>query len=147
MMGRLAGLFVILAAWGALLGGCGSPVPDAELRKLALESNPGWQNYQEDIKAQIGARAVAEWRGEALQADVSNGEVRVVCMVEGVWAARSFVMPILIQDPRGEIIKGASDGKAVDGRVEYRFRLPAGERDVPWVNVKYPNGEKRLVVK
>lgn len=131
------GLLLISAA-------CTSPVSDAELAARVKASRPEWQSYQEDIKAQLGAGPVAEWRGEPVRAVQEGSALRLTFQLTGPWSRRDCFAPILVADPRGVIQRPVS-AMSREREVIYGFDLGEGGGAVPWLEVKFPNGEKRLV--
>jgi len=122
-------------------------VPPDELARRTATSRPTWRNYQEDIKAQIGATPVAQWRGTLEAAQRDGATVRVTCRLAGPWAQRRSAVPILLREPRGGIHRNQR-AECRDGRVTYVFQIgeDAARAALPWIELKYPHGEKRLVL-
>lgn len=122
-----------------------NPVPDEELQTRVAESAPAWDGYQEDIKAQIGATPVAQWRGEPRKVEREGNTLRVTFRVAGPWAEGSAAMPILLQDPYGATYQNATAEVRGGGEIEYSFELAgSATQTLPWVKVRYPHHEKRL---
>lgn len=149
---RLALGVVCLAAIGALAAAYVRYVREAEARldpgdlmRRAALSNPDWANYQEDIKAQIGAAPVAQWRGHPVAVRREGALIHVTFRLEGPWAERAMVIPVLLRDPFGnETRHRGYEFTAPD--VVYTFQLAdeAARAPLPWVMVKYPHHEDRL---
>lgn len=117
----------------------------ADLGRRASLSNPDWSNYEEDIKAQLGAGAVAEWRGRPVAVQREGARVRVTFRLEGSWTNRDFVLPVLMRDPYGK--ERRQQGHEIgDATVDYIFRLDENDAEapLPWIVVKYPHNEDRL---
>lgn len=126
-----------------LFAGCAVPVSDEELAARVEGAHPTWQSYQEDLKAQLGAGPVAEWQGE-LVAAVQEGEtLRLTFQLTGPWSGRDCFAPVLVADPR-EILHPPVSAVREKDSVVYRFSLPSAG-PLPWVEVKFPNGQMRLV--
>ena len=136
----VAGVMVLVL----LLTGRG-PISGEELARRVAECEPSWSNYDEDLKAQIGAAPVAEWKGEVAWARWEAGELRVAFLVRGAWAGRDIAIPVLLKLPNGETRRNA-DAAREDGKLVYRFTTSL---DTPpqWVVVRYPfYGERRIVL-
>lgn len=140
---------LLLAAAGAVLVVSRAPerVSDADLAQRVADSQPTWQNYQEDIKGQIGAAPVAEWEGapESVQRDANI--VQVTFRLRGPWTARVVALPVLMREPRGGVYRNA-DAICTGGCATYVFELPGetAQGALPWIEVKYPFNERRLVL-
>jgi hypothetical protein len=134
-----AALLIVLAA-------CNPPLPESELVARIQKSSPQWQSYQEDIKAQIGAQPVAEWAGEPVNAIQQDAAVSLTFRLLGPWALRDAAIPILIQDPLGHVHQNAAASRR-DSLVTYEFKLesPSSTSPFPWLEVRFPNGNKRIV--
>jgi hypothetical protein len=120
--------------------------PGDLIRRTAL-SNPDWANYQEDIKGQIGAGPVAQWQGKPTAVRREGGVVHVTFRLEGPWAARDVVVPVLMRDPLGnERRHHAYEIRKPE--VVYTFKLSGESPDapIPWIMVKYPHHEDRLTL-
>jgi len=124
----------------------GTPISPEELERRVTASRPTWESYQEDIKAQIGARPVAEWEGRPLRASLEGGALQIAFAVEGVWATRKFAVPVLVRDPSGNVFRSA-DATHIGAKTGYTFLLPNSLDPVTlgWVEVRYPGNVKRLV--
>ena len=136
----VAGVMVLVL----LLTGRG-PISGEELARRVAECEPSWSNYDEDLKAQIGAAPVAEWKGEVAWARWEAGELRVAFLVRGAWAGRDIAIPVLLKLPNGETRRNA-DAAREDGKLVYRFTTSL---DTPpqWVGVRYPfSGARRIVL-
>jgi hypothetical protein len=134
--------FVCLIAAMAWVNATG--ISEEELAQRCETSVPHWDNYQEDIKGQVGARPVALWKGRPLSAQVSPGRVEVRFEIAGDWAAREASVPLLLKDPGGAILVGRGKGDGM-GSATYVFELPESETlSVPWVEVQYPHHRERL---
>ncbi len=120
--------------------------PGDLIRRTAL-SNPDWANYQEDIKAEIGAAPVAQWQGRPVTAEHLGSSVRVTFKLTGPWADREVVIPVLLRDPLGHDRRHRSY-EIASPNVTYVF--PIGEsvsvNAVPWIMLKYPHHEERLTL-
>lgn len=125
--------------------GCTPTIPDDELARRCAASQPSWQSYPEDVKAQIGASPIAEWQGTPSQAQYDQGRFRVTYALQGPWAHRSVAVPILLQDPTGRVHRNVL-AECASGRVVYSFDLSkTDEETVPaWVELKFPHGTKRI---
>jgi len=118
----------------------------ADLAQRVASSRPTWENYHEDVKAQVGATPVAQWVGEPESAARVPRGVRVTFLVTGAWAQRDCAPPVLLRDPRGEVHRSVRAAIA-GGRVAYSFEWPGSEGALlPWIELRYPHGEKRLVL-
>lgn len=126
--------------------GCGAVVSESALLARVEGSVPQWQGYQEDIKGQIGAGPVAEWSGEPVKGVREGGFVRVTFRLSGAWSLREASIPVLMRDPVGRVHRN-SGAVRQDRMVVYEFQVgPDGPGwAFPWVEVKFPNGEKRIV--
>ena len=140
----LAILSILLVVTGMGGIGCGSGISDEELKRRTEASQPTWENYEEDIKAQIGAGPVAEWEGRPVGALVKRDAVQVNFYVTGPWAQRDAIaIPVLLREPTGAIHQKARF-TATGGSVGYIFKLDE-ENSIPaWIELKFPHGEKRI---
>ena len=141
----LAVLSIFLAVAGVGGIGCGSGISDEELKRRTEASQPTWPNYEEDIKAQIGAGPVAEWEGRPVEAHVYGDSVEVTFRVMGPWAQRITAIPVLLREPTGAIHRNVRTTTG-NGQVIYAFSLPAQTSVPAWLELKFPHGEKRLVL-
>ena len=121
-------------------------VTDDELAERIAASHPGWNNYQEDIKAQIGAAQVARWEGRPIEASRNADSVVVTFEIEGLWEARDLAIPVLLRDPMGTTL-GESRVDFDRGLAHYTFSLTENwvDSDIPWVDLQYPHRELRIV--
>jgi len=119
---------------------------DSDLAQRVRTSHPQWQSYQEDLKAQIGAGPVAQWSGEAVTARQDNATLTLTFRLVGPWASRDPAIPVLILDPLGHVRQNSAATRQND-LVIYEFKPePAGSASpFPWIEVKFPNGSKRIV--
>lgn len=130
-----------------LFSACGTAVPEDELARRVRASHPTWQSYSEDIKAQLGAGPAAEWEGSLREVRVEGDEIRVVVALSGPWAKRTVAAPVLLNDPVGGARQNTT-AERDDSRVTYGFPLPASQAGlaVPWVELKFPNGQRRVTL-
>lgn len=118
-----------------------------ELSRNAALSRPEWANYQEDIKAHLGATPAAQWKGRPVSAQLTGNVLEVIFELSGPWAEYGFVLPILMRDALGD--ERRQTAYVLDSpRVTYIFHLPErqGSTPIPWILIKYPNHEDRLVL-
>ena len=121
-------------------------VSEEELKRRIEASAPQWANYQEDIKGQIGATPAAEWEGKPVSARIDGAALYVEFEMIGPWAAREIALPLLAHDPLGNTYQNTA--AEFDGaRTTYIFTLAeeAASGTLPWVEIKYPHHERRLV--
>jgi len=146
MPGRvLIGLVAALVAMIIILSLTGGPPSEDELAARIAASNVTWTNYNEDIKAQIGAIRAAEWKGEPVEAAVDDGRLRIVFVLSPPWAARDVHMPLLMRTHVGTVAASEAAHRLDDERVEYVFPVETDPGSPPpWVEVKYPHGERRI---
>ena len=128
------------------LPACGPMVDESELATLAGKAHPVWEKYQEDIKAQIGATPVAQWRGTPRHAWQDVNGIHVQFDIEGAWKKRACVIPILIRNPGGTEYLSAK-GVVEQGTITYTFP-PSNLTSVfsDTIEIKYPHEERRLVL-
>ena len=119
-------------------------VSPEEIVRRCRESRPVWQNYQEDVKGQIGARATATWHGEPLQLELVDGTARLTMRLSGPWIAYPVGMPILLRDPQGNTVQSIEAGPPGEERTCI-FQLPS-KITPPWVEIHYPHAERRLAL-
>lgn len=136
-------LFLVLVGFVAYVNS--RQISEAELAQRCAASRPEWQNYQEDIKAQIGARPVAQWKGDPIAARQSGNKVYLTFRLEGPWARYDLVLPILLRDPLGKTYRSITAEYRGPERT-YLFDLSpdAAASVLPWVEVRYPHTETRL---
>lgn len=141
-----AGLVVAGALFALLLLlSVNESLSEDELARRVAQSQPSWNNYDEDLKAQLGAAPVAQWEGSLSGIQWEPGVVRVSFSLRGDWAERDAAIPVLVKLPTGETMRHESALRA-GGQVEYRFPSSC---DIPprWVRVRYPfYGERRIVL-
>lgn len=120
---------------------------EAELERRAVASHPDWANYEEDLKADLGARAVAEWEGRPRRLRLVGSGIEVDFSIEGAWANRTFAIPILLRDNIGHMRRNTSVGIR-DGLVTYGFEQIYGtdRPDPVWIELRYPDAEQRFVL-
>ncbi len=129
------------------LAACVPSIDEADLARRCVQSRPEWNNYDEDIKAQIGATAAAQWDGEPLRAHAGNGQVQVTFAIRGPWEKRSAALPVLMRDPYGNTLRDSGEAGRNGSERTYTFILPAAtaEGSLPWIEIKYLHHERRLV--
>lgn len=108
-------------------------------------SRPAWENYQEDIKSQIGAGPVAEWVGRPVEVRCERNTMSATFQLEGPWARRDTAIPVLLRDPQGRIHTNMQ-AKRHDGQVTYLFGLPESAAPFPWVELRFPHTGRRVVL-
>ncbi len=121
------------------------PIPEEELARRVAQSAPSWNNYDEDLKAQLGAAPVAEWKGDILGIRWDGATLKVRFSLRGDWAERDIAIPVLIRLPDGETSMNQTASR--EGR-EVVYSFPAQLESPPqWVIVRYPfYGERRIVL-
>jgi len=123
------------------------PIDPDELAQRCRHATPTWPNYDEDIKAQVGARPFAEWKGEPVSA-VRDGEgLAIAFTISGPWATRDAAMPVLIRDGLGAVQRDRQWHR--DGpHVVYRFPAENGDAALALdsIEVRYPHHTRRLLV-
>lgn len=146
MRSRLRIILAWVLAAGAC-GGCGGSITSEELRQRAADSRPSWQGYQEDIKTQVGARPVAEWEGQPVSVYREGDVLGATFRLRGPWRGRQVAIPILLQEPYGGIHQ-STRAEYAEGTVTYLFEFtePAPPAAFPWVELKFPNGERRIAL-
>lgn len=121
-------------------------VPEAELARRCAASVPAWNNYQEDIKGQVGAAPVAQWRGDPVWARHSGDRLEVAFALLPPWSEYACALPVLLRDPLGNDYRNVSASRR-DGVRVYAFFLAEGARaGLPWVEVHYPHHQLRLAL-
>jgi hypothetical protein len=118
-----------------------------ELAGRCAAANPSWAAYDEDLKAAIGAAAMARWAGALDRVERRESALEVCIRVEPPWSEYPFAIPILVRDPAGNVSLGI-EAPGEGGMRVYRFPLPPGGAGAatPWVTVRYPRNEVRAVV-
>jgi len=116
-----------------------------ELAARVAAFTPEWETYQESLKAEIGARPVAEWEGEPVSAERRTGHVVITVELQGPWAQRDFGLPLILRGPTLRTYAPATVEQK-DGVAVYRFDVAEGEA-LPWVEVQYPLGRRRIPVR
>lgn len=146
MPGRvLIGLVAAFVAMIVIVSLSGGPPSEGELAERIAASNVTWANYEEDIKAQIGAIRAAEWTGEPVEAAVNGGRLKVVFVLSEPWATRDVYMPLLVRTHLGTVAGMEAGRRLGEGQVEYLFPIESEPGNPPpWVEVKYPHGERRM---
>lgn len=129
--------------YGLVVTSTGAPIDEAALRARIQASIPTWESYQEDVKAQLGARPAAEWKGELVGGRIgADGVVEVMFRIEGPWADRDLGVPILVRDPELRVVRAVETIREDELRV---YRVPmAGASSLPWVEVQYPHHTRRI---
>jgi len=138
-MALVAALGFLIAFYAAVNRASVDPV---EIAARCATAKPVWQNYQEDVKGQVGASATATWRGRPVRLETEGNTARLTMHVEPPWSDYDAAMPILLRDPLGHTVQ---NDPTATGRVErvYTFQLP-GVAGAPWVEIHYPHQERRL---
>jgi hypothetical protein len=123
------------------------PVQPASLAARVEAADPTWANYDEDVKAQVGARGFSEWRGEPVSARREGDVLQVEVALEGPWAGRSVALPLLLRTPL-RVTYAPADAAVASGKATYRFELGRedAEASLSWVELRYPRGEATLNV-
>ena len=138
----VGGVLIFIISFYAAVNGVG--VAPEEIARRCRESRPAWQNYQEDVKGQIGARATATWRGEPMRLEVAEGTARLTMRIVGPWTEYQYGIPILLRDPQGNTALSIDAGPP-GGERTYTFALPT-QSVPPWVEIHYPHAERRLAL-
>jgi hypothetical protein len=137
--------------WFAALAGLAACSPEtvapSELASRTAQSRPIWQSYSEDLKAQLGARPAAEWQGAAVAVRRDGAAVEVSFALSGPWATRDVFAPVLMREPLGSTLRSV-DASRRGNVATYRFELDdeAARAPLPWVQVKFPHGERRIIL-
>jgi hypothetical protein len=126
---------------------CSSGLDETALARRAADSMPRWETYQEDIKAQVGARPVAEWSGAVEEVRVEPPRVVAAFRLSGPWAQRDAAVPVLMQGPLTEARRHARVIREGD-RIVYEFDVPelGSAQALPWIELKYPRQERRIAL-
>ena len=129
-----------------ITGACTLKTDDSELATRTVNARPAWANYQEDIKAQIGATPVAQWQGTPRRAWQDSQGIHVQFVLKSPWDKRTCTIPVLIRDSGGTIsqsIKGIIENNALT----YTFPpSPLAVVSSASIEIKYPHDERRLVL-
>lgn len=125
-----------------------SRTPDPEdLARRCAASVPVWANYDEDLKASLGAQAFAAWEGAPVAAEMRGGDFIMTFSLSPPWSEFDFTLPLLVRDHLGHVIPGRAP--AGDG-AKRRYVFPLAAHGVaetpPWVTVRYPRHELRLTL-
>jgi hypothetical protein len=143
--GALAGL-VIIAAVAVWWSGAGAPDGDQLARRCA-ECVPHWSNYDEALKASLGAKPFATWGGEPITAQWRDHDFLVVMKLTEPWSGYPFGLPLLLRDHLGHVVPGRPEAGAGE---EPTYVFPLGGEGVhsapPWVTLRFPRGEMRLTL-
>jgi len=118
-------------------------VDPAVLAERCSASRPTWENYQEDVKGQIGAGAVAQWRGRPIEFRVEGAVAELMLVMDAPWDDFAFAVPILLRDPLGRVMMSARISEPGAVRT-YTFVWPGDSGIPPWVEVHFPHQESRL---
>ncbi len=126
---------------------CSKEIPEEELRQRADASELSWNNYQEEIKAQLGATPTAEWSGGPIRAERDGVDVRVTFQIDPPWSERLVAIPILARDPLGLVYRPGVEAQFGPEGVTYSFTLDNRWADsaVPSLEVQYPRHEVNIV--
>jgi len=131
----------------ALLPACTAPEPPPESPALARQCEdavPTWFSYDEDLKAALGASAVAHWSGTPIMLAQHADAIRLTLRLDPPWSDYAAVLPVLLRDPRGKVTRSADATR--DGATRtYLFKVASG-RPFPWVDVRLPRDEIRLTL-
>ena len=122
-------------------------ISETELARRVAGSVPQWADYQEELKAHLGATPVARWQGEPIRAVVEGREVRVTFAIRGVWARYDFALPVLLRSHLGKVYVNRQATRRAS-EVTYIFQLIdlADGAATPWVEIRYPHRERRLLM-
>lgn len=107
---------------------------------------PSWGAYDEDIKRDLGATAVALWSGVPIAVSLDAATVRVTFHVEGAWSSYSCNMPILLRDPRERLLRSKEVLGGGTERVYVFDSTDSGDSRWPWISLRYPMREDRLLL-
>ena len=82
-----------------------------------------------------------------MAAERAGNTVRVRFRITGSWTSLRVAAPVLLREPHGETLRETVVEFDVD-TATYEFELPEelASSTLPWVEVRYPRGEKRLVL-
>lgn len=141
----------VRVVWFAAIAGLAACAPEAvtpsELADRTAQSAPTWQSYTEDLKAQLGARPAAQWQGAVVSVRRDGAAVEVSFALSGPWAERDVFAPVLLREPLGSTLRSV-DAARRGNVATYRFELDdrAARAPLPWVQVKFPHGERRIIL-
>lgn len=125
-----------------ILGGCAAPLDEDALVERVESFDPTWESFQEEAKAYVGARPVAEWKGRPTAAALQGDILSVTFSIQGPWTHRAIAMPILLRGP--DLPPRLAESATLDGSTTvYHFPLEA-TTVLPWVEVQFPRGTRRL---
>jgi hypothetical protein len=142
--GAVIGIALLSVGVIALVNAQG--VPLRELQERCRVSKPAWNNYQEDIKGQIGAAPVAEWSGVPISARFEGETFHVTFSLQPPWLDYPCALPILLRDPMGNIYRSAVAEPGGEGERTYVFPIKASSAGLPWVEIHYPHHQTRLAL-
>jgi hypothetical protein len=126
------------------LAACSPPLDAEALRAHAAQATPTWDNYDEDLKAQLGATPVALWMGHPLSFIVHPTGIEVLFAVSGPWKELQAQVPVLLRTPEGVVCPPVQAETQTAGH-RYFFVLPEEfEAAPPWIELRFPRGERRL---
>jgi len=146
---QVAGIVVaifVLAVVGLLLFPPDSEeLSPEELRRRVNDTTTDWANYQEDLKAHIGATPVARWEGRPTQSWTEGELLHISFQVSGYWSTTDVNLPVIIRDPLGKTRHHISSTR-VDSAVTYTFQISdLDPGSISWVRLKFPHAERRIV--
>jgi len=122
-------------------------VNQAELKKKCDESRPAWASYQEDIKGQIGAESVAQWRGRLTELRQNAGTVTATFQLEAPWDRYDASIPVLLRDPMGhECLASKVEKQGTTRNYLFQLATDSGTMILPWVEIHFPNTERRIAL-
>lgn len=132
-----------------LCSACGTSVStDINALKKKIEVvHLEWDSYQEDIKAQVGAKEAALWSGEPVSIQVNQNQLEITFKVNAPWDSYGVAMPILYRSPAAKIY--ASTKVKVEGSTHaYIFELEDMNDNIglSWVELHYPHTERRFTL-
>ncbi len=138
---RAAAVFLLAAAVVACDSAPDEPT-ETELARLVQRARPVWENYGEDIKAELGATPVARWSGRLVEARVEGNRVTLTFDVGPPWRDYAFGIPVLVRDPLGAVHR-ASSYRA--GAYEFVLGGFAPGAVIPWIEIQFPPYEERRI--
>jgi hypothetical protein len=105
---------------------------------------PEWLSYDEDLKAAIGARAHAQWKGELFSVQVNARRILLTFRLEAPWAEYNAAVPLLVRTPAGRQYR-TTKAETKNGLCVWRVeRAPDAEDTPDWIEVRYPVNAKRV---
>ena len=132
-----------LALW--LASGDGAEVSPDELLRRCEVSQPHWESYQEDVKAQVGAGPIADWSGTPRAVSLTDKAILVDLDVAPPWDARDAAAPVLLRDAFGDTVRQDAVEPLGDRILRYHFPRSGDPARVPaWVELRFPHGEAWL---